>query len=316
MRFNCFTIALALTALAFLFAASHAQKGNAQSQGRTSAAQALKRINSDLEQKSKTMPPYDYLAYLEKTMNDFLAKYPNTPEAAQAHFSLAKIYASIGNNQKAADHLTAYLSMPGEKGGPDAVAQAKYVLGNCYLGLERFDDAEKSLRDVVSSSKIDPRISDAARSDLVRIATLRKLKIGLPAIDISATSFQGKKIRLLNDYKGKVVLLDFWASWCGPCRMEMPNVIATYNELHQKGFEIVGVSLDKEKEPFENFIRDNKMEWPQLYDGKYWMSDYARLYAVTSIPATFLLDRKGVIRFRNVRGEELREAVVKLLDEK
>jgi peroxiredoxin len=285
--------------------------------GQSSAALALKQINSELAAKSKTMSPYDYVEYLEKSMNDFLKKYPTSPEAAQAHFSLARVYASVGEYQKAVDHFSAYLAMPGERGGADVIAQAKYVMGTCYVGLERYDDAERSFRDVVGSSKkIDTRISDAAKTELARIGTLRKLKIGAPAIDIAGTSFQGKKIRLLKDYRGKVVLLDFWAAWCNPCRMEMPNVIGIYNDLHKQGFEIIGISLDNEKEKFQNFIQDNKMEWPQLYDGKYWMSDYAKLYAVSSIPATFVIDKKGNIRFKNVRGEQLREAVQQLLDEK
>jgi peroxiredoxin len=263
------------------------------------------------------MSPYEYVGYLEKTMNDFLQKYPTSPEAAQAHFSLGRVYSSIGDNQNAVDQFNAFLSMPGERGGPDVIAQATYVLGTCYAGLERYDDAERSFRSIVNSSnKIDPRISDAARTELARMGTLRKLKIGAPAIAIAANSFQGKKIQFPKDYKGKVVILDFWAAWCTPCKMEMPNVMAVYNDLHKEGLEIIGVSLDNEKEKFQNFTRDNKMEWPQLYDGKYWLSDYAKLYAVTSIPATFVIDKKGNIRFKNVRGEQLRDAVRQLLDEK
>jgi alkyl hydroperoxide reductase subunit AhpC len=87
--------------------------------------------------------------------------------------------------------------------------------------------------------------------------------------------------------------------------------------LHAKGFEIIGVSLDSEREKFQGYLRDNKkMEWPQLYDGKFWMSEYAKLYAVNSIPATFLIDKKGIIRFKNVRGEKLKEAILTLLDER
>jgi len=163
---------------------------------------------------------------------------------------------------------------------------------------------------------VDPRMTQGASGELARIAALKRVKTGAPAIDISTTSFQGKKIQLLKGYKGKVVLLDFWAAWCNPCRLEMPNVMRVYNEFHMKGFEIIGISLDQEKSKFESFIRDNKMEWPQIYDGKYWMSDYAKLYAVNSIPATFLIDKKGIIRFKNVRGDKLREAVQQLLNEK
>jgi len=283
----------------------------------TDAAKALKVINDDLKAKSKTIAPYAYVDFAEKSMLDFLMKYPKGPEAAQAHFTLGRIYASTGASENAIRHFNDYLAMPGEKGGPDVGAQAKYMLGMSYLALERYDEAEKSLREVGrSGSAVDSRIREGASAELARISSLRRLRVGAPAIDIRTTSFQGKKIQLLTGYKGKVVLLDFWAAWCNPCRMEMPNVISVYNEFHKKGFEIIGISLDNEKERFQSFIRDNKMEWPQVFDGKYWMSEYAKLYAVNSIPATFLIDKKGIIRFKNVRGEKLREKILQLLDEK
>lgn len=283
----------------------------------TEAAKAFKTINDDLKAKAKTMAPYAYMDFAEKSMLDFVAKYPKAPESAQAHYTLGRIYASTGASEDAVRHFNAYLAMPGEKGGPDAAAQAKYMLGMSYIALERYDDAERSLREAAKSSgAVDARIREGATTELARISSLRKIRTGAPALDIRATSFQGKKIRLLDGYKGKVVLLDFWAAWCNPCRMEMPNVINVYKEFHGKGFEIIGISLDNEKERFESYIRDNNIEWPQIYDGKYWQAEYAKVYAVTSIPATFLIDKKGIIRYKNARGDRLRDAVRQLLDEK
>jgi thiol-disulfide isomerase/thioredoxin len=283
----------------------------------TAAAQALKVVSDDLKAKSQTMSPYEYAGYAEKALLDFLKTYPKGPEAAQAHFALGRLYSSIGAPESAATHMSAFLAEPGEKGGPNMAAQARYVLGESYMALDRYDDAERAFREITAAgTALDSRIVEAASSELVRIPALKRLKIGAPAVAISAKSFQGKRIELPKGYQGKVVLLDFWAAWCNPCRMEMPNVIKVYNELHPKGFEIVGISLDKEQSEFEKYLQDNNIAWQQLYDGKYWQSEYARLYAVQSIPATFLLDRKGIIRFKNVRGEELRQAVLKLLAEK
>ncbi|MCX5753321.1 MAG: thioredoxin-like domain-containing protein [Candidatus Krumholzibacteria bacterium] len=310
MRFRRTRIVSAIIALVVLAG------GSAFAQ--TGSAQALKRINDDLRIKSQSMTPYEYIDFAEKAMLDFLKKYPKAPEAAQAHYSLGRIYASIGAYDNALRHFGDYIALPGDKRGPEAIAQARFIMGSCYMALERYDEAERSFKLAMNTEgAAGSRAASGAAAELSRIGTLRKLKIGGPAIPIAATSYQGRKIRFPQDYKGKVVLVDFWAAWCNPCRMEMPNVIRTYEELHKKGFEIIGVSLDNDREKFTGYLRENpKMEWPQLYDGKYWMSEYAQLYAVNSIPAAFLVDRKGIIRFKNVRGEALREAVMKLLDEK
>jgi len=97
--------------------------------------------------------------------------------------------------------------------------------------------------------------------------------------------------------------------------MEMPNVIRVYGEFQKKGFEIIGISLDSDEAQFQNFIKDNKMSWPQIYEGKGWGSGIGQLYAVSSIPATYLIDKKGKIRFKNVRGEKLKQAVQQLVTE-
>ena len=264
------------------------------------------------------MAPYEYIDFAEKAMLDFLQKYPKSGEAAQAHYALGRLYTSIGAYDKALRHFGDYITMPGDKGGPEVIAQARFVMGTCYMALERYDEAERSFKLAMNTQgAAGSRAAEGAAAELLKIGALRKLKVGSPAIPISATSYQGRTVRFPQDYKGKVVLLDFWAAWCAPCRMEMPNVIKTYEELHKKGFEIIGVSLDNERAKFQGYLKDNiKMEWPQLYDGKFWMSEYATLYAVGSIPATFLIDKKGIIRFKNVRGEKLREAVMQLLGEK
>lgn len=131
-------------------------------------------------------------------------------------------------------------------------------------------------------------------------------------IEISFTDLNGNKVDLAA-MKGKVVLVDFWATWCGPCVAELPNVLEAYKKHHDKGFEIIGISLDQDKAALENFIKERGMPWPQYFDGKGWENSIAQKYSISSIPATFLIGKDGKVTASNLRGEALVAEVARQL---
>jgi peroxiredoxin len=139
-----------------------------------------------------------------------------------------------------------------------------------------------------------------------------KIGLGRTAPEFSMADTTGKPVAL-SSLRGKYVLVDFWASWCGPCRKENPNVVAAYQKYHNKGFEILGVSLDDKKRLWEKAINADNLTWYHVSDLKGWKNEAAGLYSIKAVPTSFLLDKDGKIIAKNLRGEALHKKLAELL---
>ena len=156
---------------------------------------------------------------------------------------------------------------------------------------------------------VSPKIEELKKSYEEKAATA----VGKPFTDIKATTPEGTELSVSEVAAGaKVLLIDFWASWCGPCRAEMPNVKAAYEKFHPQGFEIIGVSLDNDADAWKQAIADLGITWPQISDLKGWDSEGAAAYTVRAIPATVLI-KDGVIAARDLRGDALSAKIEELL---
>lgn len=174
-----------------------------------------------------------------------------------------------------------------------------------------FEELEEAI------NRYDAPISESYHINSLKekLERMRRVNVGQMFTDIKLLTPEGKEIAL-SDYaaKGKYVLIYFWGSWNGPCCQENPNVVALYDRYKNKGFEIVGISLDRDKNSWIKGIAEYKITWPQMSDLKQWESEAAKLYNINSIPSTILLDKEGVIVAKDLIGKELEEKIAELID--
>jgi peroxiredoxin len=174
------------------------------------------------------------------------------------------------------------------------------------MDAEEIEGYLNSFTPEVAASKVATDLAD-------RVAIMKTVAVGQKAPDFTLNDPDGNPVSLYSKLGPKLLLVDFWAAWCGPCRAENPHVVAVYQEFNKKGFDVFGVSLDRTKEDWVKAIADDKLTWSHVSDLQYWNSAAAKLYAVNSIPASFLLDENGIIIAKNLRGDDLLNKVKEIL---
>jgi len=252
-----------------------------------------------------------------KTFNDFSKAYTNRNNKVVAEFqeksqksgqqtdSLLKVYMPVFQ-KNLADYSNAVLKFIDDNKGSLAAFYASTAL-----------DAVKYEQQLVVYADELKSNTELAKNPAVRnfikvMDKAKPLSVGHQAPDFTISSIDGKQMHL-SDYKGKYVMLDFWASWCVPCRQENPNVLKQYQKFHAKGFNVLGVSLDKDKAAWQKAVNDDHLEWMQTSDLKSFEGTAERLYHIEAIPSNFIIDPQGNIIAKNIRGAELETFLTKTI---
>jgi thiol-disulfide isomerase/thioredoxin len=224
----------------------------------------------------------------------------NDRKDQKAADSLDKVFTSLDLEQKqlAAEFIKAH---------PSSVVSAFLVFSNFSYDarLGQLDSLYKTLDTTTRTTYYGRQLQSL-------IEKTRTTAIGNPAPDIICNDVNGKPVDLAS-FKGKYTLVDFWASWCGPCRLENPNIVKTYQRFHDKGFDIYAVSLDDTHADWVAAIKKDKLDWTQVSDLKGWQSAPADLYGVKGIPMNYLLDKSGIIIAKGLRGAELADKLATLV---
>ncbi|NCI51076.1 TlpA family protein disulfide reductase [Sediminibacterium roseum] len=248
----------------------------------------------------------DFEAF-KKTVFPFLGQRNMLVSSANAERDAAKKNAIISEINKI-DVVIPNLAIQFAESKPNSVASTWALYFISPLFANRIMELENAYSKLQSSAKKLVYVSNLEQF----IANGKIGMIGSQALDFTQNDVNGKPVSL-SSFKGKYVLVDFWASWCGPCRGENPNVVSAYQKYKNKNFTVLGVSLDQSKPNWLKAISDDNLDWTHVSDLQYWNNAAARMYHIESIPMNLLIDPAGKIIAKNIRGEELQRTLAEVL---
>ena len=284
--------------------------------------QEIKRLHKMVRRNSEPAG----LNMLVQKSRAFIAEHPKYKRIDQVYYIFGNALTKAGETEEA---VKAYQQLVENYPKATYFARALFEMGLAYDRLGQHEKADAAYRQLVEHPKYS---SHASARTAKRLLALEKENrtgelpaitshggrpdalVGKKAIDFNVKDLDGNDLSL-EKYRGNVILLDFWAVWCGPCIAEMPNVKGVYEKYKDANFQIIGISLDRSRDTLVGYLEKEGITWPQFFDENGWQNRVAQMYGINAIPHMYLIDGEGVVRKSGVRGHALEPAVAELVRE-